>query len=326
VHVRIRIEPSGASRKAASTLARSTPSNSVPRIVRTGLEQPSHVGASCPRTCQTLETSPMADRGANAEEAGTMPAFSAYCYPLPRCNYHCLDKTCPRTIARLLIRMRASFTHMITSQLAAKRKSIKIVAISILLIAGLAIAAILALTTWLLRQLQLASARISTINVTSALADQASSDLKMVDTVLVAMVDRVETNGLSASDKDAFRVLMARHLAELPALQGLSIYDEAGRWIVKSADLSYDSRNNSDREHFRFHQASTDRGVYIGAPIIGRTSGACVIPVSRRLRDADGRFAGVVLATIKINFSRKIYERIDLRRDGRIILALDSGV
>ena len=195
-----------------------------------------------------------------------------------------------------------------------------------MLIAGLAIAAILASTTWQLRQLQLASARISTINVTSALADQASSDLKMVDTVLVAMADRVETNGLSASDKDALRVLMARHLAELPALQGLFIYDEAGRWIVKSADLSYDSRNNSDREHFRFHQASTDRGVHIGVPIIGRTSGACVIPVSRRLRDADGRFAGVVLATIKINFSRKIYERIDLRRDGRIILALDSGV
>ena len=215
---------------------------------------------------------------------------------------------------------------MITSQLAAKRKSIQVVALSILVIAGIAVVAIHGLASWQLRRLQVNNAEISTANVARALADQASSAFKMVDTVLVAMVDRVEAKGLSDEDKDQLRSLMARHVKELPALQGLFIYDEEGRWIVNSGARAYDGRNNADRDYFKFHLRAADRGVHIGAPIVGRTSGAWVIPVSRRLEYPDGRFAGVVLATIKIDFFRKVYEGIDLRRDGKIVLGLKHGV
>lgn len=216
-------------------------------------------------------------------------------------------------------------TGMIGSQLAARRRNIRAGAFGILIVAVLALMITYGWNSWQLRRLQLSGAEISTVNLTHALADQASSAFKMVDTVLVGLVNRVEQDGLAAADRDALYGLMKDHLAELPALQGLFVYDRSGTWIVNTAGQSFNGRNNADREYFRYHRGSSDRGVHIGAPIIGRTSGAWVIPVSRRLEDADGRFAGVVLATIKIDFFRKIYERIELRPGGRLILALTNG-
>lgn len=214
---------------------------------------------------------------------------------------------------------------MIMSQLAARRRNIQVLALGILALAGLALAGAYAWSSWQMRRLQLSNADISTINLTHALADQASSAFKMVDTVLVGLVNRVEHDGLAATDKAALHGLMMDHLAELPALQGLFLYDESGKWIVNSAGQAFNGRDNSDRAYFGFHRGSPDRGVHIGGPIVGRTSGAWVIPVSRRLEHADGRFAGVVLATIKVDFFRGIYEHIELRRDGRIVLALAGG-
>ncbi|MFC4931194.1 GGDEF domain-containing protein [Massilia sp. GCM10023247] len=212
------------------------------------------------------------------------------------------------------------------SQLSARRRKIQAGALGILLIAGAALLAAYGWSSWQLRQLQLSNADISTLNLTHALADQAGAAFKTADTVLVGMVERIEHEGLVRSDKDALHRLMLAHLAELPGLQGLFVYDAAGTWIVNSAGLSFNGRNNADREYFVHHRGSPDRGVHIGPPIIGRTSGAWVIPVSRRLEHADGRFAGVVLATIKIDSFRKTYEQIRLRRDGKLILALENGV
>ncbi|MDK6077431.1 sensor domain-containing diguanylate cyclase [Massilia varians] len=214
---------------------------------------------------------------------------------------------------------------MITSQLAARRRNIKLVACGILLVAGIALASAFGWSSWQLRRLQLASVEVSTTNLAQALADQASSVFKTADTVLVGMVDRIEHDGLNASSKAALHPLMMAHMAQLPALQGLFVYDASGNWIVNSAGRSFNGRNNADRAYFIHHRRSQDRGVRIGAPIIGRTSGVWVIPVSRRLEHADGSFAGVVLATIKVDFFRRIYERIELHRDGKILLALQDG-
>ncbi|MCA1855478.1 sensor domain-containing diguanylate cyclase [Massilia oculi] len=219
----------------------------------------------------------------------------------------------------------AGGSGLLGSQLATRRRNIRAGAFGILAVAVLALLVTYGWNSWQLRRLQLSGAEISTVNLTHALADQASSAFKMVDTVLVGMVNRVEQDGLAASDKDALYALMMDHLAELPAMQGLFIYDRAGKWIVNSAGRSYNGRNNADRAYFQHHRDFPDRGVHIGAPIIGRTSGAWVIPVSRRLQDADGRFSGVVLATIKVDFFRRIYEKIALRPGGKLILALKDG-
>jgi diguanylate cyclase (GGDEF)-like protein len=207
----------------------------------------------------------------------------------------------------------------------AERRPLKAVTIALILMACLMSVVVMAWSGYHSRTLELSGASISASNTAHTLANQANSSFKMADTVLVALVDKVEVEGWSAANMARLRALMMKHMADMPALQGLFIYDADGRWIVNSAGTRFDGRNNSDRAYFQYHARHPGRGVHIGAPIVGRTSGAWIIPVSRRIDHPDGSFAGVALATIRIDFFRKVYEGLDIGSDGRILMTLDDG-
>jgi len=206
-----------------------------------------------------------------------------------------------------------------------ERRPLKAVTIALILMACLTSVVVMAWSGYHSRALELSNAAISASNTAHTLANQANSSFKMADTVLVSLVDKVEVEGWSAPNMARLRALMMKHMVDLPALQGLFIYDADGRWIVNSAGTQFDGRNNGDRAYFQYHKRHPGRSVHIGAPIIGRTSGAWIIPVSRRIDHADGSFAGVALATFRIDFFRKVYEGLDIGRDGRILMTLDDG-
>mgnify|MGYP003575817916 FL=1 len=206
-----------------------------------------------------------------------------------------------------------------------KRRPLKAATFSLVLLACLAASLVLVLSLLHARTLELAKARIAASNTAMTLANQASSSFNVADTVLVSLVDKIEADGWNELNVDRLRTLMAKQMAHLPALQGLFVYDETGRWIANSSGRKFDGRNNSDRAYFQYHKHSRDRGVHIGAPIIGRTSGVWVLPVSRRVEHPDGRFAGVALATVRIEFYRRIYEGLDLGPGGQVLMALNDG-
>jgi diguanylate cyclase (GGDEF)-like protein len=83
--------------------------------------------------------------------------------------------------------------------------------------------------------------------------------------------------------------------------------------------------NNADREYFRYHLNNPDRAVHVGKPVRSRSTGAWVLPVSRRLDHADGSFAGVALGTIRIAYFSTLYESFDVGPAGVIMLTLDDG-
>lgn len=83
--------------------------------------------------------------------------------------------------------------------------------------------------------------------------------------------------------------------------------------------------NNADHEYFRFHQRHADRSAHVGAPILSRSTGVWVLPVSRRINAPDGSFAGVVVATVRIAYFAKLYEGFAIGARGTIVLARDDG-
>ncbi|MBX8555759.1 sensor domain-containing diguanylate cyclase [Pseudomonas cichorii] len=85
-------------------------------------------------------------------------------------------------------------------------------------------------------------------------------------------------------------------------------------------------RNNADREYFKYHQKNESLAPYIGPPIQSRTTGEWIITVSIRLEDANGAFAGVALATLRLESFLEFFRSFELGANGIVSLARTDGV
>jgi len=166
---------------------------------------------------------------------------------------------------------------------------------------------------------------VDVTNLSRAIGQHAQDAVKTADTALVGMVERLETEGTGPAQMARMNLLLARRVAELPALKGLFVYDETGAWIASSVPSIPSNANNADREYMIYHQDHTDLGPHLGLPVVSRSSGVWVIPVSRRFNHPDGSYAGVVLATLDTEYFQRFYDTFDIGQQGAILLALRDG-
>ncbi len=82
----------------------------------------------------------------------------------------------------------------------------------------------------------------------------------------------------------------------------------------------------SDREHFRYHVNSTTDDLYISVPVIGRASRRWSVQLTRRLTDANGHFAGVVVASLDPHHLTTFYSRLHFGSSTAIAVLGDDGI
>jgi diguanylate cyclase (GGDEF)-like protein/PAS domain S-box-containing protein len=82
----------------------------------------------------------------------------------------------------------------------------------------------------------------------------------------------------------------------------------------------------ADRDYFLVHKERTDAGLFIGIPIRGRLTGTMSVSVSRRLTYPDGSFAGVVAASLDLNYFKALFGRVVLGEGGNVTLSNLDGV
>lgn len=177
---------------------------------------------------------------------------------------------------------------------------------------------------WRAHRDRLAETAVATTNMSHALAAQGESALRVVDTVLVGLVERIESEGLAEPAADRLHRHLKNMVGEVEELHGLFVFGADGRWLISSLDRT-PLHNNADREYFQFHANNPDRRVHVGKPVRSRSTGAWVLPVSRRLNRPDGSFAGVALGTIRVEYFIKLYESFNVGHTGTILLTLDDG-
>jgi methyl-accepting chemotaxis protein len=82
-----------------------------------------------------------------------------------------------------------------------------------------------------------------------------------------------------------------------------------------------------DREHFRAHVGAKSDDLYISRPVKGRASGKMSIQLTRKLRQPDGSFAGVIVASIDPGFVERFYRSINLgTQEGITLRGLDGVI
>jgi len=94
--------------------------------------------------------------------------------------------------------------------------------------------------------------------------------------------------------------LVADFTIDNKAIIGVVLADARGNAKTTAyTGKSTRSLNVADREHFRVHIEHDTGKVFVGKPVRGRVTDRWVIPVTRRINNADGTFGGVAMALIE---------------------------
>ena len=133
--------------------------------------------------------------------------------------------------------------------------------------------------------------RIATANMTQALASHAETSIKLADAVLAEMVERIEHDGLDDEATTRLTDRLRNLTRDVGELHGLFVYGPDGKWLTSSLPRPMQG-NNFDREYFQYHLLHGGRATHVGVPVRSRSTGAWILPLSRRIEGKDGSFAG----------------------------------
>ena len=162
-------------------------------------------------------------------------------------------------------------------------------------------------------------------NLSTALTRQAESTIRDAHTVAIGIQRKLEMSGYGAESLHEVLEVSRAQLVTLRDVEGFTVVDAEGRPLLTTIQEPSAAYNASDRDYFTFHHVTKNHGLLIGAPIQSRITGQWVIPLSLRLNDAKGEFAGVVLATLYIQRFVDFYQTIDLGSEGVIGLVNRDG-
>lgn len=83
--------------------------------------------------------------------------------------------------------------------------------------------------------------------------------------------------------------------------------------------------NLADREHFKVHVARASDELFVSQPMLGRVSKKWTIQLTRRISQPDGRFGGVVIVSLDVDYFASFYANLDLGQQGNAMLLGRDG-
>lgn len=144
-----------------------------------------------------------------------------------------------------------------------------------------------------------ASATVS--NLAQLMEHDILASIRLVDLALQTVASEVERQ---APGDGARRLnqLIEQQRARVPELDGLRLANAEG---LMTHGTGVDATNRisiADRGYFQQLRSQPQAGLVIGQPVQGRVSGKWGISLARAVRQADGRFAGVVVGTVPLTY------------------------
>ncbi|MGJ4929957.1 sensor domain-containing diguanylate cyclase [Bradyrhizobium sp. HKCCYLS2038] len=179
---------------------------------------------------------------------------------------------------------------------------------------------------WESRNAELHNAETDLGNLARSLTQHVEDSFELADSLLRGVVAALETDDGKPGVATRLQTILKSRKANLGRIRGVFAYDENGDWIATTEDVVLSNYNNADRDYFSHHRTSADRSLLIGHPVRSKAGGQWVITLSRRWNHSDGRFGGVVVATIDVAYFAQFYRQFDVGQHGSISLISRDGV
>jgi hypothetical protein len=179
--------------------------------------------------------------------------------------------------------------------------------------------AVLALVLQAERRWALESALQQGSNLARLLEKTTVSLLKDADRSLLLLRRAYEQDPSHFEFESSARQLVSQN----PVTTGFAISDQYGNTtVLNSAANSVFTVYIGDRDYFLQQQQANTDTLLISRPVLGRRSHELSLPLSRRLTNIDGSFAGIVGAVVSPAFLGRFYNTIDIGQGGSVVLDL----
>ncbi len=193
------------------------------------------------------------------------------------------------------------------------------------LLIGLVLVTLAVLWAWEDQRVAVRQTKVEMRNLSRSIAERTHDVLQQADTILLGLRERVQVDGTTPANLARLGRLLSMRTAALPLIQALAVVGADGEMLVGSVPVPAGSVNFNDCAYFReAMRSSTDAPVFDG-PVRSKLDGSWIVTVSRRLTSADGRFAGLALATISLDTFQRSYESFDVGDKGAIALVTTGG-
>jgi two-component system, sensor histidine kinase and response regulator len=158
-------------------------------------------------------------------------------------------------------------------------------------------------------------------NLSQVLERDVAASLEKVDLLLRTVLDEYERRAFAGPvDTREMETFLARLKERQPAIQLLQVSDAAGNVGAAGSGIA-------DRAYFQQLRDFPASGLVISKPLVGRITGNWAIILARRLIDANGNFAGVAYASLRLDYFERQFAALKLGPDSSLALRdADLGV
>lgn len=187
----------------------------------------------------------------------------------------------------------------------------------------LSLALLTAWQVWFSRERALHELNVANLNLAQALDSYSEGVIRQSELVLNDLTERMRYQDQAAQER--LQALLQQQTQVLGLANAIVIYDSQGNRLLASVNTPQPGLNAADRAFFIHHRDDPSSGIFIGPTIKSRITGDWVFTVSRRLDDAQGRFAGVAAVTLGVEHFLHFFGSLDLGKHGAMSLSTSDG-
>jgi diguanylate cyclase (GGDEF)-like protein/PAS domain S-box-containing protein len=160
-----------------------------------------------------------------------------------------------------------------------------------------------------------------TQNLAAALERSVSADIEKIDVSLISVADHLEAQlARGPLDVRVAKAYLEMQTQRRPELRSIRITDAQGQLMVGPDPLPSEPINLADRDWFQRQRESSTSDLHTSRPLRSKLTGEWIVSLSRRYRDAGGRFAGAISAALPLNYFQSQLQAIDVGQRGAVAL------
>ncbi len=209
--------------------------------------------------------------------------------------------------------------------------------IQLIVICGIILVAlVIAVTASLLSDLRnrdIAEKERALGNLTFVLAEQIDLSLQSLELIQASEIERMQSLGI-ASAKDFERQMsgfdthqrLKDRVSALPYIDAVVFTDAEGKLINFSRSWPIPDMKVPEQDPHGAFTANPRLTSWVGAPIRNPATGSWVVPIARKFTAPNGKFLGVVMGVIKLQYFEQLFQTIASGPSSTIALFRRDGI